>query len=209
MNGWRQIANLPRKHLKEVKDWDWIQLRMYTSPGQSHRWLSCHISGSYCRGRTCPGKNGRTFGRCRGERFSIVNNKGGTIKACDRVGIRYSWWEDKKKGYWLSSYYKPDIYTMTCPKKGFWSLNRNRRCISEQWIIYAAGKDCGKSIEHSDIISLESMEYGNRFLTSTATSALFSPTPVFKGWLRLPGMSVRRRSFIIFKNGYYNSEYNW
>ena len=215
MNKWRQIANLREKPSIEVKDWDWIQLRMSSS--SSHHWVSCWVSGSMCVGRKCPGKDGSSASDCRGEWFSIVNNQGGAIKACDRVGIRYSWFKDKDEGWWLSSHWAPDVYTAKCPYKTFSTLRYNNACISEEWRIYAAGKACGVPIEHSDVISLESANEGYSLTTRTFHGMYDSP--VFGSGLKLDGplsgsptaysFRAYRRSFIIFKKGQYNSRYNW
>ena len=215
MNKWRQIANLQEKPSIEVKDWDWIQLRMSSSP--VHHWVSCWVSGSMCVGRKCPGGDGSSrVSDCRGEWFSIVNNKGGAIKACDRVGIRYSWFEDKDEGWWISSHWAPDVYTAKCPHKTFSTLRRNWDCKSEEWLIYAAGKPCGVPIEHSDVISLESENGGHNL----ATRALYSmyTSPVFESGLKLDGplsgshmaysFEAYRRSFIILKRGHYISHYH-
>ena len=83
MNKWRQIANLREKPLHEVKDWDWIQLRMSSSP--VHHWVGCSGYGSMCMGSKCGGRNGAF---CNDELLKIVNNIGGAIKACDRIGLR-------------------------------------------------------------------------------------------------------------------------
>ena len=200
MNTWRQIANLHEKPSIEVKDWDWIQLRM-SSSSSVHYWVSCWVSGSMCQGRKCPGKDGSSIGDCRGEWFNIVNNKGGAIKACDRVGIRYSWFEDKHEGWWMSSHWAEHVYTAKCPHKTFSTLRHSWACESEEWHIYAAGKPCGVPIEHTDVISLES-DY-------TGHSLLGAEDHLIVGKRHAVIQNFWRRSFIIFKQGHYNSRYDW
>ena len=217
MNKWRRIAYLPEKVSYVVKDWTWIQLKMSSSP--VHYWVSCWVSGSMCVGRKCPGKDGSSASDCRGEWFSIVNNKGGAIKACDRVGIRYSWFEDKDEGWWISSHWAREVYTAKCPHETFWTLTRDYTCKSEEWKIYAAGKACGVPIEHSDVISLRSEKGGHNLATRAEVDAYNSPVFSYHLAVDVPdgdsyGMpqyrfNVYRRSFIIFKQGHYNSRYNW
>ena len=215
MNKWRQIANLREKPSLEVKDWDWIQLRMSSSP--VHHWVSCWDPDSVCKGRKCPGKDGSSGSNCRGEWFQIVTNKGGAVKSCDRVGMRYSWNKDKDEGWWMSSNWAPGIYTSSSPHKTFSTLQYNFDRIAEKWLIYAAGKACGVPIEHSDVISLETVN-GGYSLTTSATHGMLD-SPVFANSLVLDGPTRHsptaysftsfRRSFIIFKKGHYNSRYDW
>ena len=219
MNKWRQIANLQEKPSIEVKDWDLIQLRMSSS--SVHYWVSCWVSGSMCAGRTCPGKDGSCGPSCdcSGEWFSIhavsINGWGGAIKACDRVGIRYPGNKDNDEGWWISSRWAPDVYTAAVNTGE--SLSK-----SEIWQIYAAGKACGVPIEHSDVISFESVN-GGYSLTTRALHSMFEQ-PRFGNSLKLDGPrtgslpafhssayihKAYRKSFIIFKEGHYNSRYHW
>ena len=212
MNKWRRIAYLPEKVSYVVKDWTWIQLKMSSSP--VHYWVSCWVSGSMCEGRKCPGKYGSgSGGDCRGEWFSIVNNKGGAIKSCDRVGIRYSWNKDKDEGWWISSHWAQDVYTAKCPREKFGTLTSDYTCKSEEWHIYAAGKPCGVPIEDLDVISLESVKGGHNLATRAAYTLYTSP--VFASTLKLDGPPLSylfiayRRSFIIFDQGIYSGRYDW
>lgn len=96
------------------------------------------------------------FRRCQGELFWIVNNDAKYIKACDTVGIKYSY--QHGQGYWLSHEHQDPlegVTTKTCPAKRFHGIDRGNSCNFEKWKILVAGKKCGEVLEHQDIVSLQ------------------------------------------------------
>ena len=153
---WRRLYGAEMDNEKYyIRDWSKIGMRL-----PSHDWVSCWGSGSTCKPRSCPRSNGeRTDESCRGERFEIVSNKGGYIKTCDTVGLRYSY--QNNKGYWLSNYgiWLLWVDTKICPGKHFKYIQSSQYCRAEKWTIKAAGKNCNEPIEHLDAISLKGHHY--------------------------------------------------
>merc|ERR1712179_837588 len=118
-------------------------------------WASCLVSGSYCRLRNCPGKDGpwQTSNTCRGEMFQIVNHsENDYIRSGDIVGLRYSY--QGGKGYWIS-HWSSWVQTLTCPGKTFHGIQSpNSGCGGEKWIITAYFRQHGEKIMQKDVVSL-------------------------------------------------------
>ena len=150
LNSWKKLCNCGFDEKNFVQDWSRIALKK-----TDNRWASCWVSGSTCRPRSCPGKDGpwkdRKHNQCRGEEFNIVSQTGDYIRSCDTVGIRYSY--QGGKGYWLSNYNKR-VDTKICPGREFSGMASNSYCTAEKWTITAHGKNCGDKIMHKDEVSL-------------------------------------------------------
>jgi hypothetical protein len=168
-----------------IRNGHWVSFKYFSNyqPDTLHihqpevTWLSCWGSGSECTGRSCSGddnpmERGNQFEyywKCRGEVFWIhkIDDVGdGMIRACDRVGIKYS--NNNGRHYWLSSdhqWFLPYfgnryfINTKTCPGADASSM-RGGRCRAEAWRINALGKPCGTVITDRDWIELVKADGG-------------------------------------------------
>lgn len=205
LNIWRQRIDNNVGGRLYIYDWEMIGLQL---PGG--KWVSCWVSGSKCKPRTCPGAKGEALNGCRGERFAIVNDRNTYIKNCETIALRYSY--QNNKGYWLSWYkMKGNLDTKSCPGKSFNGLqNSNSGCGAEKWTINTPGKECGKPIEHMDLITLKRPGYGY-YLTSIEKHIIFgyySRSITVKGRSKCGWSSWSPPSLVIVKPGLkYESDY--
>ena len=208
------LAGRWQKRKDLIYNWSWIQLRA----GLYDKWLSCPGEGkeTTCKYQSCPGKGGGVSykgprDRCRAEWFQITNKKSHNLKVCDLVGIRYSYWSSKNKGYWLSHHKGRKATTKTCPGRNYSNLDHPKHfCGSERWRILVAGKKCGQDIEHLDVVNLK-VPHVYSFLKHRLDSGSDKTSFGSKACIEIPVSRPHSKcaaSFIIFKNGLKNY-YNW
>lgn len=150
---WKKLCECRFDETNSIRSWNWIALK---ASHHDNGWASCWVSGSYCRLRNCPGKDGpwQTSNTCRGEMFQIVNHssENAYIRSGDIVGLRYSY--QGGKGYWIS-HWSSWVQTLTCPGKTFHGIQSpNSGCGGEKWTITAYGRHHGEKIMHKDVVSL-------------------------------------------------------
>lgn len=60
LKNWRSFYGAPTPNMK-VKDWNVVGFRIVNFQVTNDQWVSCLGSGSTCRPRACPGRNGAAF----------------------------------------------------------------------------------------------------------------------------------------------------
>lgn len=169
---WKQIALINDDGIHNIQNIEAVSLKFLTPAFFTFRfvdnyWLSCYVSGSKCKFRTCPGidnpfEAGNQYEyhyKCRGEVFWIFGDgrSGSYIRDCDKVALQYSFSNDKNKGYWLSldrDWWAGNFYnTRTCPGRNFFNSNLYT-CRNEIFILDIQGKNCGDILQDRDVITL-------------------------------------------------------